>query len=96
VLRYDEFLEKLDEYKPIHHTSFSVLEPRKKEVRSKFRIYGISKAGHLLIFERVFESSAFGGSNPIAVEISNLITQFALPLGSTPGRLAAEVREVRY
>jgi hypothetical protein len=84
---YGEFGIKLDRSAPIHHSTFSVPERGAREIKNIFRIYGMAKAGHLIVFEVIFPSSPYAGREGPTARMEELVKKFAVPLGSTRGRL---------
>ena len=98
IFNYEEFKKKLDSNKPIHHECWN--KPLDKHCilhELTFKIYGVSKEGHLLIFETKERHNIldipFKTSNAIEntrrflhERYLKLVEQYANPLGSTEGR----------
>lgn len=99
IFNYEEFKQKVDSAKPLHHECWN--KPLDKDCilhELIFRIYGISKEGHLLIFETVERhnildipfktSNAFDDLHRFLHDrYLKLVQKYANPLGSTAGRL---------
>src|SRR5580700_7025200 len=83
---YSEFREKLDASKPIHHNAYSLPNSR-GTVISTLRIYAFGKSSRVVCFERRFETSQYVGPEKAAEVLKEMVDGFAIPLGSTPGRL---------
>jgi hypothetical protein len=103
VYDYNEFKEKLDYAKPIHHEAYQ--KPLDKNLimhELTFRIYGISKNnGHILAFEIKERHSVLDiplKSHNALKDIKDflydrylkLVEEYAKPLGSTEGRWEAK------
>jgi hypothetical protein len=94
LLDSDEFKAKLDPDKPLHYRDwFDIGGPHSTRLHFKFRLYGMSRDGHVLVFERRFDES-FVNAGEGQRRLNDLVEQFAKPLGATPGRLAALDAEI--
>jgi|SRR5579863_5235612 len=89
----EEFDFKVDKSKPIHYRDWYNVEPHGRRIYFKFRIYGIAKQGHVLVFEIRFDGGPFylqEGQRRLA----GLVQDYAIPLGATPGRIATLSKEL--
>lgn len=89
VFDYGEFCSKVDRAKPVHH--MAVLKPLDRYGvihECRFMLSGVSRDGHVLVFEAVHRFDGVGQErNAKAKEIySQLAEKYAKPLGSTEGR----------
>lgn len=86
LFNFNEFKERIDSAKPLHHCAMR--KPIDKHgifQRIVFRVYGIDKNnGHILIFETQKRTSIVELEQHPR-EYQKLVEQFAKPLGSTEG-----------
>ena len=101
VYDFEEFKAKVDSSKPIHHEGFTkALDKHGILHEVLFRMYGVSKDGHLLVFEHreLLDSlnipkefckthNAYKDLQIYAKHVyEKLVEKYAKPLGSTEGR----------
>lgn len=89
VFNYQEFCSKVDRAKPVHHSGH-IQSVRGVPFLYKvaFRIYGVSKDGHVIVFEDIQRVDGVGQelNEKVKALYSQLTEKFAKPLGSTEGR----------
>jgi chromosome segregation ATPase len=85
-LNYEDFLKVVDKEKPIHHIMrISPLDQYGAFKRVEFRVYGISKGGHIVIFyaEKVVDTIELEKKSKQIYE--EFYEKYAKPLNSTEG-----------
>lgn len=87
VFGYEEFRQKLDPSRPIHHNTWCKLTPDRTHMIGTLRIYAWALADHLLVFEATFTAGPTQGERAVREYLEELVESYANPLGSTPGRL---------
>ena len=98
VYSYEEFKSKVRTDMPIHHNCVGRYVDKHGIIyRMVFKVYGISKAGHIIIFKTMREidtlsrefAEKYGGKREggfLAV-YDEFVKKYAEPLGSTEGEL---------
>lgn len=85
VYDLDEFKAKVDHSKPIHHTGIRETADKRGIFHTlKFRIYGISKKGHIIIYEQIIKSRITEQEKWKSM-FDEFGEKLAKPLGSTEG-----------
>lgn len=91
VYDFDEFRKKVDASRGVHHAAGveQVLPPTVSKL--VFRMYGVSKDGHVLVFENVrvidrLQHPEKEVGELVREALDELERRFAEPLRSTPGR----------
>jgi hypothetical protein len=85
VYDLDEFKEKVSYGQPIHHTGMRrTLDKRGMFHELIFRIYGVSREGHIIIYEQIVKSS-ITEEKEWKKMFYEFEEKYAKPLGSTEG-----------
>lgn len=91
VYDFDEFKKKVDTSRSVHHDADvkQILPPTVSKL--VFRMYGVSKDGHVLVFKKVrvidqLQHPEKEVGELVREALDELERQFSKPLGSTPGR----------
>ena len=101
VYSIDEFKAKVDMSKPLHHDAWrNSIDEHGIFYELTFRIYGISKKGHVLVYESKARINTLdipkeyhktnNANQNLVLWVKDIYEKFAketaIPLGSTPGR----------
>lgn len=100
VYGYDEFKQKADPAKPVHHDcKGKYVDKFGVRYRMWFRIYGVEKThGHIIMFEitrdigttsNEFMEKYKSIDEGLKAIYHEMVDKYAKPLGSTEGRLTA-------
>ena len=86
IYDYDEFKNRLDSTKPIHHNGMREnVDKQGLFFRLRFRIYAMDKKdGHVLIFE-AFKRTSLAEYEDHKKNYDDFVEKFAKPLDSTEG-----------